>query len=177
VAQDEIRLMIRPVQPSDLEQLLEIEAEAAPKSRYSLSELWSLCLAYPDTFLVAVSDAVDGYVVFSPDGHVISLAVARERRRQHIGTMLMQYVIACSAGKTLRLEVRVQNRAAQEFYQGLGFRKCAKMRRYYENGDDGLVMEREPTGNGMRQPGQPIGKGLTGAGSVAKAGRKRAGSR
>jgi ribosomal-protein-alanine N-acetyltransferase len=149
-ARDGMGILVRPARPSDLEEILEIEAQAAPKSYYTAWELWSLQLRYSDTFVVAANNHLDGYVVFSPEGHVISIAVAPLRRRRGIGTLLMQYVIDYCAGKTLRLEVRVRNRPAQEFYLSLGFRKGARMRRYYEDGEDGLAMERLPTGSGTK---------------------------
>ena len=67
--------MIRPVRSKDFDELLQIEAQAFPKSQYDREELWLLSLKYPHTFLVAVSNQIDGYIVFRSDGHIISMAV------------------------------------------------------------------------------------------------------
>jgi ribosomal-protein-alanine N-acetyltransferase len=89
-----------------------------------------------------VSDKIDGYIVFSPGGHIISMAVRPERRRCGIGTRLVQEAITHCAGKTLRLEVRLSNLGAQKFYEKLGFEKRALLRGYYHDHEDGLLMER-----------------------------------
>ena len=140
--------MIRQVRPPDFDELLEIEAQAFPKSQYDLGQLWILHLSYPTSFLVEVSDRIDGYIVFSPDGHVISMAVRPQRRRMGIGTRLVQEAIVHCEGKSLRLEVRISNVGAQEFYIALGFKAKGKTKGYYQDGEDALVMERPP-GNAM----------------------------
>ena len=140
--------MIRQVHPPDFDELLEIEAQAFPKSQYDLGQFWSLHLSYPTTFLVEVSEGIDGYIVFSPDGHIISMAVRPERRRMGIGTRLVQEAKVHCGGKSLRLEVRVSNVGAQEFYLALGFEPKGKRKGYYQDGEDALIMERPANDNG-----------------------------
>lgn len=134
--------MIRPVRAQDFDELLEIEAQAFPKSRYDLGQIWSLHLSYPDTFLVEMNDRIDGYIVFSPDGHILSMAVRSQKRRMGIGTRLVQQAIANCGGKPLRLEVRLGNVGAQEFYLTLGFHIRGRAKGYYQDGEDALIMER-----------------------------------
>lgn len=132
---------IRTVKLEDLPQLLQIEAEAAPKSRLAAWELLTLSLSYRETFLVAEGDRILGYVVFSPKDRIISLVVGRKYRRRGVGTLLMQEVIRRAPGTRLTLEVRVGNHVARSFYQKLGFRESARMPGYYPDGEDGLLME------------------------------------
>ncbi len=134
--------MIRPLGPGDFDELLELEARASPKSQYDLWELKSLYWRYPNTFLVSVSEQIDGYIVFGPDGHIVSMAVRPERRRRGIGTKLINESIAYCSGKSLHLEVRMGNLGAQEFYQHLGFEKRAEVSSYYDDGEDAVLMER-----------------------------------
>ena len=134
--------MIRPLQAADFDELLQIEAQAFPKSQYDRGELWVLYLKYPQTFLITLSDQIDGYIVFRPDGHIISMAVTPERRRRGVGTSLVKKAIDHCRGKSLRLEVRVSNVGAQKFYQSLGFILIGRIDRYYQDGEDALVMER-----------------------------------
>jgi ribosomal-protein-alanine N-acetyltransferase len=134
--------MIRPVHPKDFHELLQIEAQAFPKSQYDREELWLLSLQYPHTFLVTVSNHIDGYIVFRVDGHIISMAVRPQKRREGIGTRLIQKVIGHCSGKSLRLEVRVSNVGAQRFYLNLGFRLKATIDGYYPDGEDAFLMER-----------------------------------
>jgi ribosomal-protein-alanine N-acetyltransferase len=134
--------MIRPVRPKDFHELLQIEAQAFPKSQYDREELWLLSLQYPHTFLVTVSNHIDGYIVFRVDGHIISMAVRPQKRREGIGTRLIQKVIGHCSGKSLRLEVRVSNVGAQSFYLNLDFRIKARIDGYYQDGEDAFLMER-----------------------------------
>jgi len=140
--------MIRPVHLKDFDELLQIEAQAFPKSQYDREELWLLSLKYPHTFLVTVSNQMDGYIVFRPDGHIISMAVRPHKRRVGIGTRLVQKVIDHCSKKSLGLEVRVSNVGAQRFYLNLGFRMKARIERYYHDGEDAFVMERPASGSG-----------------------------
>jgi ribosomal-protein-alanine N-acetyltransferase len=134
--------MIRKVQPSDFEELLKIEAEAFPKSQYDLGQFWSLHQTYPNTFLVDVSDLIDGYIVFNLEGHLISMAVRSKERRKGIGTRLVQEAAAYCGDQPLLLEVRVSNVGAQEFYLALGFNFIGRAKGYYHDGEDALLMER-----------------------------------
>jgi ribosomal-protein-alanine N-acetyltransferase len=134
--------MIRPVNSKDLDELLQIEAQAFPKSQYDREELWLLSLKYPHTFLVTVSNQIDGYIVFRPDGHLISMAVRPHKRRVGIGTRLVQKVIGHCSGSSLRLEVRVSNVGAQRFYLNLGFGIKARIDGYYHDDEDAFLMER-----------------------------------
>ena len=139
--------MIRRVKLTDFQELLEIEAQASPKSQYDLWELKILYRRFPRNFLVSFSDQIDGYIVFSPNGHIVSMAVRPESRRRGIGTRLIEEVTAYCAGKSLRLEVRASNLGAIQFYLKLGFHKRAIVPGYYHDGEDAFVMERPATGN------------------------------
>ena len=134
--------MIRKVQPPDFEELLKIEAEAFPKSQYDLGQFWNLHQTYPNTFLVDVTELINGYIVFSLEGHLISMAVRSGQRRKGIGTRLVQEASAYCADKPLLLEVRVSNLGAQEFYLALGFNFIGRAKGYYHDGEDALLMER-----------------------------------
>jgi len=138
--------MIRKVEPADFAELLKIEAEAFPKSQYDLGQFWNLHQTYPNTFLVDVSDGINGYIIFSLEGHLISMAVRSEQRRMGVGTRLVQEAIAQCAGRSLLLEVRLSNVGAQEFYLALGFNFIGRAKGYYNDGEDALLMERPPEG-------------------------------
>jgi ribosomal-protein-alanine N-acetyltransferase len=139
--------MIRPITPADFRELLEIEAQAAPKSEYDFWEFSNLYARYRKTFLVAESDQIDGYIVFSPKGHIISMVVRPLSRRRGIGTQLISEALNTCVGKRLHLEVRVSNVVAQKFYRDLGFRTRERRKRYYHDGEDAIVMQL-PAGKG-----------------------------
>ena len=132
---------IRRITPADFKELLEIEAQASPKSEYDFWEFSNLYARYRKTFLVAESDQIDGYIVFSPNGHIISMVVRPLRRRLGIGTRLISGALRYCVGKNLHLEVRVGNVGAQKFYQGLGFRTRGRRQGYYHDGEDAIIME------------------------------------
>ena len=136
--------MIRKVRPADFDELLKIEAEAFPKSQYDLGQFWRLHQTYPNTFLVNASEFINGYIVFSLEGQVISMAVKSELRRNGIGTSLLQEAINHCGDKPLLLEVRVSNVGAQEFYLACGFNFIGRAKGYYHDGEDALLMERTP---------------------------------
>ena len=132
---------IRPITVADFKELLEIEALAAPKSEYDFWEFSNLYGRYRRTFLVAESNQIDGYIVFSPGGHIISMVVRPSRRRRGIGSRLISEASHYCGGKKLHLEVRISNEGAQKFYRSLGFRSVGKTHRYYHDGEDAVVME------------------------------------
>jgi len=88
-----------------------------------------------------------GYLVAwvgSEEGHLANLAVAPEQRRAGVARALVEDLLSSArqAGvKSLSLEVRVSNDAAQALYRSLGFRLAGLRRGYYrDSGEDALIM-------------------------------------
>ncbi|RLG38911.1 MAG: ribosomal-protein-alanine N-acetyltransferase [Candidatus Alkanophagales archaeon] len=134
--------MIRRFRREDLPRILEIERDAFPKSAYSRYTFLYYAKTIPDNFLVYEDDEsgeVQGYVLFDDDGHIISIAVAREHRRRGIGTSLVRAVLRSSGGRAF-VEVRESNIGAQRFYEKLGFRRVGRAPGYYED-EDAILME------------------------------------
>ncbi|HYM81772.1 MAG TPA: ribosomal protein S18-alanine N-acetyltransferase [Candidatus Limnocylindria bacterium] len=79
------------------------------------------------------------------EGHLGNLAVVPERRRRGVARRLVEDLLARAqalAVRTLTLEVRVSNFAAQALYRAHGFRLAGLRRGYYrDTGEDALVME------------------------------------
>jgi ribosomal-protein-alanine N-acetyltransferase len=136
------RIMIRKFQLTDLGRILEIEAQSFPKSSYPAQVFLDYYRILPRTFLVLEEESVLAYIIFEPDGHVISLAVDPSRRRSGIGRSLMQACEArCNTNKLL-VEVRERNLGARRFYERLGFQTKARIGLYY-GAEDAFVMEKE----------------------------------
>ena len=78
-------------------------------------------------------------------GHFITIDVAPELRRLGIGRTLMvaaeaRFVeLACTA---ITLEVAVDNHGAQIFYQRQGYEQTGRIRGYYADNTDALVMRK-----------------------------------
>ena len=140
--------MIRNFTISDLHPLLDIEHQAFPKSPYDGTTFLNLQWMYPQSFLVYVEKDIGereerlwGYIVFSLDGHIISLAVHPEKRRKGIGSQLLRSVTHYPHIKKVWAEVRVSNQRAQTFYQRMGFETIGRLPNYYGD-EDALIIQR-----------------------------------
>ncbi len=142
-------MIVRKFKPKDLKRVIEIENMSFedPYPPQLLLDIYNLGAG----FLVAQEDnMVVGYIIFwikfEDEGHIISLAVDKKYRRQKIGTRLVNTAIdifRMYGIKNIKLEVRAKNRGAIRFYKTLGFEEERKIPRYYENGDDAVVMKKE----------------------------------
>lgn len=148
--------MIRRFSYADLDRILEIERQAFPKSAYDWGTFVSLHWLYPDTFLVYAridSDQKEteilGYIVFSRDGHIISIAVDPLWRRKGIGRALVESVFRDSRIRKLWAEVRPSNTGAQAFYLRLGFEVIGRAANYYGD-EDALIIQRRLPPQGER---------------------------
>ena len=140
--------MIRRFNWSDLEDILGIEKEAFPKSPYSRFTFLYYSAACSNTFLVYEderknSNKITGYIIFYPEGHIVSIAVHPAYRRSGIGTELVGGILKRTKGKA-SVEVRESNEIAKEFYKHLGFFLQAIIPKYYGD-EDALVMIRRGT--------------------------------
>lgn len=98
----------------------------------------------PDTSLlgVAVAWRVAG------DAHVMELAVRPSARRRGVGRALLEAACASAdatsspGGGACLLEVRESNTAALALYEGAGFQRVGRRKRYYPDGEDAILMTR-----------------------------------
>jgi ribosomal-protein-alanine N-acetyltransferase len=141
--------MIRPFSLSDLEQILQIEHQSFPKSPYDWATFVNLCSLYPETFLVYIGKTQDrkeeiwGYIIFSQDGHIISMAVHPHHRRKGIGKELLERTLNAPRLEKVWAEVRKSNQGAQAFYLRMGFQITGIVPKYYGS-EDALIVEWTP---------------------------------
>jgi ribosomal-protein-alanine N-acetyltransferase len=135
---------IRKASERDLQAIYEIEKRSF-KDPYPLFFIEFLLKTNPNTFLVAENNScVIGYVIATNKekiGSIVSIAIAPEERRKHVGQTLMEKVIDALKDMrvtTVRLEVRKSNVAAQRFYKALGFSYSHEIPRYY--GDENALV-------------------------------------
>lgn len=142
-------LVIAPATAADLEGIHAIESSSFPapwRREFFASEL-----AADRRFnLVARRGAgVIGYLFamwLFDELHVNKIAVTEAERRKGIADRLMArcFEFATAQGvRTISLEVRRSNSAAQAFYEHLGFRTAYVRPRYYPDGEAAVVMTRE----------------------------------
>ena len=132
----------------DLDAVLGIEAVSFPhpwNKTHFLQELQS-SYAFP---LVALSSdgTLAGYIcpmLLLDEGHILDVAVHPDYRGQGIGRLLVERVITdCRAGgaEFISLEVRPSNLSAINLYERLGFIRIGQRKRYYQDGEDAILME------------------------------------
>ena len=82
-----------------------------------------------------------GYIIFSQDGHIISIAVHPQHRKKGIGAQLLQRALKTPHSKKVWAEVRRSNQGAQTFYLKMGFQITGMVPNYYGN-EDALIIQR-----------------------------------
>lgn len=135
--------------PADLDAIARLEAAAfkAPWRRaFFESELNA-----PGRYnrVARSQEQLVGYLFsmyFLDEMHVNKIAVSESMRRKGIALALMDDCIAFARSHEVRsvsLEVRESNRAAQLFYEKLRFRPTYVRQRYYPDGEAAVVMTAE----------------------------------
>jgi ribosomal-protein-alanine N-acetyltransferase len=91
-----------------------------------------------------------GFIVAEADGrgtgHVITIDVTARSRRSGVGSLLLRAaeerlrLVRCS---TVELETAVDNVSALSFYKRHGYSVTRTFPRYYSNGVDALVLEKD----------------------------------
>lgn len=144
-------MIVRNFEPSDFEEVLEIESEAfLEHNPFLYMHFYEM---NSEGFLVAeyngyIVGFVVGYKLSASEGRIFSLAVRDGFRSMGIGTKLMNAIIPFFVCKFLHyasLEVRITNVRAQKFYKRMEFIPCWIEHGYYSDGEDGLVMKKRLT--------------------------------
>lgn len=162
----EAPVSVRPAERADLLAILRIERASFPQPWPY--EAFQRYLGEPG-FLVAeageevadgsgetpaddpVEDPVVGYLVGDvirnhgrPIGHVKDVAVHPEFRGQGVGSALLrQSLFVLSVADRVKLEVRESNDGAKSLYERFGFERLRRVRGYYHDGEDAIVMVRD----------------------------------
>ncbi len=100
-------------------------------------------------FLVAEHDnIIVGYIIFwiryEDEGHIISIAVDEEHRRKDVGTQLVEAALKIFKRYNIdkiKLEVRISNKKAIDFYNNNGFIEKEVLKDYYEDYEDAVLMD------------------------------------
>jgi ribosomal-protein-alanine N-acetyltransferase len=132
----------------DLGALRRLESACFDKDAWSLLDLIAV-LTWPDVIrLKAMEDGgMAGFVAGDPHpseavAWIATIGVDPRYQRRGIGRALLR---ACEAQIDLpraRLSVRISNHGAISLYEQEGYRTCDVWKDYYNDGEDGLVMEK-----------------------------------
>lgn len=136
----------------DLEAVLTVEREVFEGDVWTAHHFWSeLGQTSTRHYLVARDgERVVGYAglcAYPDEAFVQTMAVAPTHRGRGLGARLLEDLLAEAERRGLRsvlLEVRADNPAAQRLYERHGFRRTGVRRGYYPGGVDAWVMTRGP---------------------------------
>lgn len=143
-----MEITLRPMREEDLEQVLEIESASFSRpwtKRHFLDELES---PFGHPFVAFVSDGtLAGYLCLKQlldEAEILDVAVAAAMRGRGVGGRLVREAITLARERgavVLSLEVREGNDAAISLYRRLGFHEVGRRKRYYDNGEDAVLMD------------------------------------
>jgi len=147
VYEQSLVIVVRRFEPSDFQQVMEIEKEAfSEHNPYLYMQFYEL---NADTFLVAsYRGNILGFVVglqLSDLGKIFSISVRKGYRGMGIGGMLLESLIRIFHEMGLSgvcLEVRESNCRARRFYERHGFIQIGLRQNYYNDGENALLMGR-----------------------------------
>lgn len=146
-------VQIRAAKPSDAASILALEA-LFPSDRMSARSIRHLLASAGARVFVAVNDqALLGNIVVllragSRRARIYSVVVSPHARGLRIGHRLVEaaeHAAKCNARDKVTLEVRADNIAAKSLYAGLGYIETHYLPAYYDDGCDGLRLERNLT--------------------------------
>ena len=142
-------IFISKMEASDIEKVIEIEAEAYGNHHWSKSAFYDEMNNNLAKYYVAktpngelVGYAGTWHII--DEGHITTIAVKNSHKRKHIGEAIIIKILEdCYKAeiKYLTLEVRVSNDAAIALYNKYGFNSLGTRKGYYQdNNEDALIM-------------------------------------
>lgn len=156
---EEKEYIIREAIRTDISEVMNINRICLPENYppYFFIQLQS---NYSKAFLVAEKEGkIVGYIMCRVEygrtsfgfrlikkGHVVSIAVLPEHRRQGIGTNLLlnaENALKDYGAKEVILEVRVSNIPAIKMYEKIGYKKVKVLKSYYSDGEDAYLMAKK----------------------------------
>ncbi len=143
---------IREFRPADFEELYRIDIACFERDiSYSRRELSYYISRQGSLTLVAEDQGKPvGFIIVRREagryGHVITIDVLPERRRQGIGSHLMAEAeswLARRGARMVYLETAANNLAAIDFYRKLGYVEAGRIAGYYQGRLDALRMVKQ----------------------------------
>jgi ribosomal-protein-alanine N-acetyltransferase len=140
---------VRKFRDSDLDRVVEL-ANGSLSEYYGVDLIYDLSKQWPDGFLVyQFGNTIVGFLAGSKystnEARILLLAVDKAFRKKGVGsTLVNDFTKLCMelAMMSVRLEVRIDNVEAINFYRKLKFVVISTMRNYYSDSSDAYVMWR-----------------------------------
>jgi ribosomal protein S18 acetylase RimI-like enzyme len=145
------RIKVRPASPADLDALMELERRVFDTDQLSRQSMRRLVNRPSARVIVAEMEhqlAGAAIVLFrrrSTVARLYSIAVAPHLGGRGVGPALLAMVDKVAMARRcrcVRLEVRVDNKAAIDRYCKSGYRQRGRRTGYYEDGADALLFEK-----------------------------------
>lgn len=142
------RFSIQPTGLLDLPAVWRLNRACFPKDAYDLITLFNMSVMPRLTRLKAVADGrIIGYVAGEINkqegcGWIITIGVHPDFTGNGIGASLLAEAERALRTPRVRLTVRRSNARAIALYERAGYKWVSTYRRYYHDGEDGLVMEK-----------------------------------
>ncbi|MGA8502407.1 MAG: N-acetyltransferase [Candidatus Sulfotelmatobacter sp.] len=155
---NDVPFTVRDFQPADFETLWRLDQECFPPGiSYSQAELKhymrrsrSFTLVVEDAAVTSGEGLVAGFIVAEADGrgqgHIITIDVIASARRFGLGSLLLGSAedrLRAAGCRSIELETAVDNSSALAFYKRHGYSVIKTFPRYYSNGVDALVLQKD----------------------------------
>jgi len=151
---------VRDFRPENLETLWRIDQACFPPGiSYSRQELKFYVRRRGAITLIAASDPeksatlsangeIAGFIVAHPGntGHIVTIDVVASARRSGVGSLLLRAAedrLRSAGSRAVALETAVDNVSALAFYKRHGYSVVKTIPRYYSNGVDALVLQKD----------------------------------
>lgn len=139
-------MSLRPAATADLDRLLAIERAWPTTPGWSRAqfeaELGRLWVAEEEGRVVGYA----GFSCVPPEAQVTTIAVDPAAARRGLGRALLKALIErarASGCALLQLEVGARNAPALKLYESEGFRVVGRRPKYYNDGSDALLMDKD----------------------------------
>jgi ribosomal-protein-alanine N-acetyltransferase len=158
-----VSFTVRDLQADDFETLWRIDQDCFPPGiSYSRTELKTYMRLRGSFTLVAAGESpatagipsdpgvVAGFIVAEADnrasGHIVTIDVIKTARRSGVGSLLLQTAedrLRAAGCRSVELETAVDNLSALSFYKRHAYSVIKTFPRYYSNGVDALVLQKD----------------------------------
>ena len=152
----------RPYRASDLERLCQIDRSCFPPRIAFGKRQMRQSLEGKETFAIVAetgSGEIAGFVAAARTsagkGHIITIDVLPQFRRQGLGARLMRSVEAQLfriGAPIMELETARENGAAQSLFKNLGYERLATIEDYYPGGGSAWIMRKRITAGAAGEP-------------------------
>ncbi len=166
-----VRFRLRDYRAADFDRLCQIDAECfPPEIAFGAGEMRQNLRPKGAIAVVAETESaqIAGFLIArrvrGNTGHIITVDVLPDFRRQGLGSRLMlaaEARLRALGVNRLHLETACANRAAQRLFAQLGFVRVRRITRYYPDGSDAWAMERNlnsPSQQAAPAAPQPAGQ-------------------